>query len=63
MANPYQLAIFVLREISKIQSHIVPIRIFYFLLLIAVKIKFFKFLANQKSHAGKDGPLDLKKAQ
>ena len=28
MANPYQRAIFVLREISKIQSHIVPIRIF-----------------------------------
>ena len=27
-ANPYQRAIFVLREISKIQSHIVPIRIF-----------------------------------
>ena len=31
--------------------------IFYLLLLIAIKIKFFKFLANQKSHAGKDGPL------
>ena len=28
MANPYQRAIFVLQEISKIQSHIVPIRIF-----------------------------------
>ena len=28
MANPYQRAIFDLREISKIQSHIVPIRIF-----------------------------------
>ena len=28
MANPYQRAIFVLRGISKIQSHIVPIRIF-----------------------------------
>ena len=28
MANPYQRAIFVLREISKIQSHNVPIRIF-----------------------------------
>ena len=28
MANPYQRAIFVLREISKIQSRIVPIRIF-----------------------------------
>ena len=31
--------------------------IFYLLLLITVKINFFKFLANQKSHAGKDGPL------
>ena len=28
MANPYQRAIFVLREISKIQSHIVPIKTF-----------------------------------
>ena len=32
--------------------------IFYLLLLIVVKIKFLKFLANQKSHAGKDGPLE-----
>ena len=28
MAHPYQRAIFVLREFSKIQSHIVPIMIF-----------------------------------
>ena len=28
MANPYQRAVFVLQELSKIQSHVVPIRIF-----------------------------------
>ena len=27
MANPYQRAIFVLREISKIESHIVPLEL------------------------------------